>query len=202
MSWAPDYTTLTKLENYMRIFDVVDDSELSVAITAASSAINEHCNRQFGLLAAAEKWSYTAWPDMERGQWVVDIDDLMSPAVTGLIVEVPTVGITTAFTKEPINAAGKGRPWTRLVFNQDSAVTPVATNNYAVDVTVRFGWTTVPVAVEQAALLQASRFASRRNSPYGIAGSPDQGSELRLLSRVDADVGVSLRGLVRPRVAG
>jgi len=200
MVWAPDYLTVSEAKAFLRIGDAVDDAELAVAITAASRAIDEHCNRQFGLLAAAELWSYTARPDLDRGRWVVDIDDLMT--VTGLIVEVPTVGITTQFTKEPANAAAKGRPWTRLVFDIDAAVTPVSTNNYAVNVTGRFGWTTVPVPVDQAALLQVSRFISRRDSPYGIAGSPDQGSELRLLARVDPDVGVSLRSYVKPRAVG
>jgi len=200
MVWAPDYLTVSEAKAFLRIGDAVDDTELAVAITAASRAIDEHCNRQFGLLAAAEAWSYVARPDLERGRWVVDIDDLMT--VTGLVVEVPTVGVTTAFTKEPVNAAAKGRPWTRLVFDQDAAVTPTVTNNYAVTVTGRFGWTTVPVPVDQAALLQVSRFISRRDSPYGIAGSPDQGSELRLLARVDPDVGVSLRSYVKPRAVG
>jgi len=200
MAWAPDYVTSAELKAYARITDTVDDAEVAVAITAASRAVDEHCNRQFGLLAAAEAWSFTAWPDFHRGRWVVDIEDLQT--TTGLIVEVPTVGTTTAFTKEPVNAAAKGKPWTRLVFDVDASVLPVSTNLYAVTVTGKWGWTTVPVQVEQATLLQASRFLSRRESPYGIAGSPDQGSELRLLSRVDPDVGVSLRGLVRPRVVG
>jgi hypothetical protein len=200
MTWSPDYLTVSELKAFLHIDDAFDDEELAVNITAASRAIDEHCNRQFGLLAAAEQWSYVAWPDFERGRWVVDIDDLMTSA--GLIVEVPTVGTTTAFTKEPTNAAAKGRPWTRIVFDADSAVTPISTNNYAVKVTGRFGWTTFPIPVKLGTRLQASRFTSRRDSPYGIAGSPDQGSELRLLSRVDPDVGVSLRGFVRPRVVG
>jgi hypothetical protein len=62
-----------------------------------------------------------------------------------------------------------------------------------VKVTALWGWTAVPVAVKQATLLQASRFFSRRHSPYGVAGSPELGSEIRLLARVDPDVGVSLR---------
>jgi len=60
-----------------------------------------------------------------------------------------------------------------------------------------WGWSAVPVPVKEATYLQASRFHSRRDSPYGIAGSPDQGSELRLLSRVDPDVAVSLSDFVR-----
>ena len=37
----------------------------------------------------------------------------------------------------------------------------------------------------------------RKGSPYGIAGSPDLGSELRLLAKLDADVAVLLRSFVR-----
>jgi hypothetical protein len=59
----------------------------------------------------------------------------------------------------------------------------------------------VPSAVKLATRLQASRFMARRDSPYGVAGSPDAGSEIRLLSRVDPDVAVALRGFSRPRRA-
>ena len=45
---------------------------------------------------------------------------------------------------------------------------------------------------QEATLLQASRLAARRDSPFGVAGSPDAGSEMRLLARVDPDVAVAL----------
>ena len=44
---------------------------------------------------------------------------------------------------------------------------------------------------------EASRWFARRNSPYGIAGSPEMGSELRLLAKLDPDVAVMLAGKVR-----
>jgi hypothetical protein len=50
-----------------------------------------------------------------------------------------------------------------------------------------------------AARIQAGRFSIRQESLYGVAGSPAAGSELRLLARVDPDVGVSLANYVRPR---
>jgi hypothetical protein len=53
-----------------------------------------------------------------------------------------------------------------------------------------------------AAKLQCARWNFRRDAPAGVAGSPDQGSEIRLLSRLDPDVAVSLAGLSRPRRAG
>jgi hypothetical protein len=96
----------------------------------------------------------------------------------------------------PVNAAPEGRPWTRLVVLPDSTNQPRA-HDAGVEVTAQFGWTTVPTAVEQATLLQGSRFLSRRDSPYGVAGSPETGSELRLLARLDADVAVTLSSYIR-----
>jgi hypothetical protein len=50
----------------------------------------------------------------------------------------------------------------------------------------------VPSAVKQACLIQASRFFTRRYAPFGVAGSPESGSEMRLLAKVDPDVAVIL----------
>lgn len=198
MTWAPDYITTAQLKAYLRITDTVDDTELAVAVTAASRAIDEHCNRQFGKVATAEERVYTARYDYGRGVWVVDIDDLDD--VTSFAMESDGDAVTD-YTLEPVNAVVKGMVWTRLVVSADSSVQPTGESN-EVSITGKWGWTTTPVAVAQAARLQSSRFSSRRDSPYGVAGSPDQGSELRLLSRVDPDVGVSLRAYRRPRRVG
>jgi len=64
-------------------------------------------------------------------------------------------------------------------------------------VTALWGWTEVPQAVKAATLLQVARFAARRDSPYGIAGSPDEGGEMRLLAALDPDLRTSLRPYVR-----
>lgn len=204
MAWAPDYTTLAEQKEYMRIagLDLEDDAELPTDITSASRVVDDHCNRQFGLLAAPAQMTYVAWFDYERCLWCVDIDDLM--ITTGLVVETTAGGVTTDYTKEPLNAAVKSRPWTSLVFGRSAAVVPTSSDEYKVLVTAQFGWSpSWPVSVEQATRLQASRFAIRRDSPYGVAGSPDAGgSELRLLARADPDVMVALRGLRRARRVG
>lgn len=196
--WAPDYITTAELKAALRIDDNADDAELAAYITAASRSIDQHCNRQFGVVAAPEQRWYTARPNFRRGLWVVDVDDLMS--TIGLTVLVDTTAVTK-YTLEPRNAAAEGKPWTRLVFATDAEKQPDGSAGQ-VAATAPWGWTAFPVAVKQAAKLQGSRFAARRDSPYGIAGSPSQGSELRLLARVDPDVAVSLAGLVRPRKVG
>ncbi len=199
MAWAPDYITLAQFKTWEHIADAVDDLELPAAITAASRAIDEHCNRQFGRVAAPEARVYTARYDYGRGVWVVDIDDLDD--ATGLAVTVGGVALTS-YTLEPVNAVLEGKAWTRLVIDPAlSSVVPTGIDN-EVSGTVRWGWTAIPPTVTLAARLQSSRFAARRNSPYGVAGSPQDGSELRLLARVDPDVGVSLRGYRRRRKMG
>jgi hypothetical protein len=200
MAWAPDYLTDQLLADYLRVHDNVDDVEFAVDISAASRAIDDHTNRQFGLVAAPEARVYTEWYyDDERGRWVIDIDDLMSTVGATWAIDGTAL---TDYTLEPRNAAVKGRPWTRLAVARASSVQPTGCEP-ELDATAPWGWSAVPVPVTLACRLQASRFNARRDSPYGVAGSPDQGgSELRLLARVDPDVGVSLRSFVRPRRAG
>lgn len=193
MAWAPDYVTVPDLAAYARIGDNVDDTQLGLAITAASRAVDRHTNRQFGLVAAPEQRFYTGEYDRRRGRWVIEIDDLMT--VTGLVVTAEA-GTVDVFAKQPANAAAEGRPWTRLVVAPESAAAPNGDED-EVSVTARWGWTAVPSTIVQATLLQASRLFTRRDAPFGVAGSPDAGSEMRLLAKVDPDVAVMLGSYIR-----
>lgn len=189
MAWQPDYCTVGELKAFLRVDDGDDDVELGSAVTAASRAIDTACNRQFGAVETAEERWYPAEWDRHRGAWTVTIDDLM---VEPAAVEVGGTA-TTAYVLHDRNAPAKGKPWTRLILGPGSG-TPGGDD---VAVTAVWGWTAVPATVKEATLLQASRFSARRDSPYGIAGAPDQGGELRLLARVDPDVETMLRGYRR-----
>jgi hypothetical protein len=195
MAWAPGYASTAELAAQVRISDTADDVQLSMAITAASRAIDHACHRQFGQLAAVEARYYTARWDREGIRWVVDVDDYMT--TTGLVVTIDLNGLnsydytvsSSYLLPRPANAVAKQRPYTQLAIHRLSAIQPYGWPEQ-VEVTARWGWTAVPSAVKQACLLQASRFLSRRDSPYGIAGSPSEGSEMRLLARLDPDVAV------------
>jgi hypothetical protein len=188
MAWAPDYVTLSELKSYLRIPDTNDDAELALAISTASRAVDGFCHRQFGQVASAEARSYTAYWDRRARVWVVGFDDLQD--ITGLDVQVEA-GEIDVYTLEPVNAEQEGRPFTRLRVDTDSAAKPTW-ETHGVTITAVWGWDAVPVPVEQATLLQASRFHARRFSPYGVAGSPEQGSEMRLLAKLDPDVELAL----------
>lgn len=196
MVWRPDYLTLQELKDYKTIDDDVDDVQLAVAITAASRAIDKACNRQFGKVDAPAERVYTAWYNYERCRWIVPIDDLQD--TTGLAVTIGGVTVTD-YKLEPRNAVADGLAWTSLVLGPAAEATPSEADEFEVSAVGPWGWAAFPDAVVQACEIQSHRFANRRDSPYGVAGSPQQGSELRLLARIDPDVKVSLGLYVRPR---
>jgi len=198
MAWAPDYISVPELKTWLSLADTVDDLIMATAITAASRAIDHETNRQFGVVAAAEQRTYRARPDYELGRWTVDVDDFQT--VSGFVVSVVDAGTVTTYVKEPCNAAQKGRPWTRIAFTSDSEFQP-DTHPHEVAVTGVWGWTTVPVPVKQATLLQASRVLKRRYSPEGVAGFGELGA-VRVSTRPDPDVAVSLRDFRRLRNVG
>lgn len=193
MTWAPDYLTVEQLAAYLNVDDRLDDVELSTWVTAASRAVDRLCNRQFGKSAAAVRtYRRPAVYDVVTGLWLLEVDDL--PDVTGMTVggvAYAAAGVTLL----PDNAPAEGRPWERLGFvNQPPS--PVAVSAAA------WGWAAVPAQVPGAVKLQGARWNARRSSPLGVAGSPDQGSELRLLAKLDPDVSTTLAGLSRRRRAG
>lgn len=200
MPWQPDYITVAQLKGWVRVDDGVDDIELATIATTISREIDKTCNRQFGQVSAPELRYYTPMWNRRRCLWVVPIDDLMTSV--GLIVGT-AAGTITEFDLEPRNAAAKGKPWTHIAIRKTNTVT-IKGEDYEFANTGKWGWSAVPVPVLQAAKLQGHRLLSRRGSPFGIAGSPQQGSELRLLERLDPDVAVALRsdGMIRPRRVG
>lgn len=203
MTWAPDYVTPEELRDYLEFNGAGnrDGVSLGWAIAAASRAVDKATNRQFGLVAAPEARVYDAQWDRAAGRWFVMIDDLMT--TTGLEVATDPLAddsfsgaVDTAYALLPRNAAPKGVPWVRLDITSASTATPAAPER-AVEVTGRWGWTEVPSPVVQATVLQAARLLARRNAPFGVAGSPDAGSEVRLLAKLDPDVLTTLRPFTR-----
>jgi hypothetical protein len=122
---------------------------------------------------------------------MASVDDFMSVTSLAIASDMDADAVYEQtiddFVKLPLNAAANLRPWTDLQLNEFGSA-----NEGSLRVTALWGWTAVPDPILEATLLQASRFATRRSSPYGVAGSPDMGNELRLLSKLDPDVKMML----------
>lgn len=196
MVWKPDYVETAELREYAtRSGETVDDAFVAIAAGAASRAVDKHCFRQFGKVDDPEARRYTARWDRRRRRWIVEIDDLYDAAGLGVAVAAGPVDV---FELEPVNALLLGKVYERLVIAPESTHHPTGREEHEVTATTdKWGWPAFPVAVQQATFLQGSRLLARRESPYGVAGSPESGSEVRLLARLDPDVAVSLGDYVR-----
>lgn len=199
MAWAPDYIDAAEFADFLRdaVSDTVDESVQALAITSAARAIDSATNRQFG--TATGERLYTAFPNYDINRWVVVVDDLQT--TSGLVILCDGEEITD-YRMDPPNAVADGLAWTRIVISDQSSVQPTG-DDMEMSITAEWGWSLgVPAAVEQANHLQANRFVNRRDAWAGVAGSPDAGSEIRLLRQLDPDVRVSLARYVRPKEVG
>lgn len=175
--------------------DTIDNAAITLALDAASAQVDGWCDRTFTVDVSPTSRDYMV-VDTVR----LDVDPIAT--LTGLVVATDpdgdgTFDVTWAasdYRVEPINAAAAGWPWDRIV-----AVGPrwFPRNLYrpTVRVTATFGWPggTVPQAVKLATLIQASRLFKRKDAPFGVAGSVEFGSEMRLLNELDRDAQNLLR---------
>lgn len=204
MAWAPDYCTVSELKTHLRITDTADDTPLGVCITAASRAIDHETNRQFGVESGAVARTYTYDPCyFIDGRPALSIDDLSS--TSSLVVAADeddsgayatTLTIDEDYVLWPYNASRDGKPWTHLL-SRSGATYLFPRYSNSIRVTGIFGWSSVPNAVKMACLIQSARFFVRRDAAFGVAGSPEIGSELRLLDRLDPDVALLLTSVKR-----
>lgn len=192
MALTNAYCTLSDLKTSLGIDDIQDDTSLEAAIMAASRMVDDYTGRFFykdGTTAAPVTRYYTSqdWyiTNIDDAYYISEIatDDNFNQLYT-------TVWATSDYMVEPVNNPRRGWPWTRLL----AIGAYIFPYNLPQSVRVKavWGWSAIPNEVQMATKIQASRLFVRRQSPFGIAGSPEIGT-VRLGSRLDPDVEVLLR---------
>jgi hypothetical protein len=186
------YCTLQEVKNALAIEDPQDDLAIEAAIMATSRMIDDYTGRFFyqdGSQASPVVRFFTA-----KDWWTTNVDDIIyiSEIATDDNFDqlYTTVWATSDYMIEPVNNPRRGWPWTRLLAI-GSYIFP-SNLPQSVRVTGVWGWTAIPEEVKMACRLQAARFFVRRQSPFGIAGSPEIGT-VRLSSRLDPDVELLLK---------
>jgi hypothetical protein len=186
------YCTLSDLKTSLGIDDIQDDVSLEAAIMAASRMIDDYTGRFFykdGTSGSPVTRYYTA-----QDWWTTNVDDIVTISEIAtddnFDQQYTTVWATSDYMVEPVNNPRRGWPYTRLL----AIGAYIFPFNLPQSVRVRgvWGWSSVPYEVQMAAKLQASRLFVRRQSPFGVAGTPELGT-VRLGSRLDPDVEVLLR---------
>lgn len=193
MALTNAYCTLSDLKTSLAIEDITDDTALEAAILTSSRMIDDYTGRFFyrdGTTAAPVVRYYTA-----QDWYTCNVDDFVS--LTQIATDdnfdqlYTTIWQSDDYMVEPVNNPRRGWPLSRLLAI-DSYIFPYNLPQ-SVKVTAVWGWPSIPAEIQMAAKLQASRLFIRRQSPFGIAGTPDLGT-VRLSSRLDPDV----EALIRP----
>lgn len=211
--WKPAYASLDLMKDWLRLRGELDDTEddalLTLALSASSRAVDAACVRQFGKVASPVTRTYPMrWSRTLRAH-VADIDDLID--LTGLTVSTDD-GATTLTTDQyklrPRNADADGMVYTYIVITHGVSGCGCGSGfgfgfgfgsvcHRELTAAAPWGWNAFPDVIVEATLLQASRLNIRRDSPYGIAGGPDSGTEMRLLERLDPDIAPIVTAYVR-----
>ena len=192
MAITNGYCTLAELKDSLQIEDSTDNASLEAAIMSASRMVDNYTQRFFykdGTAASPVTRYYTPEDTID-----LNIDDIVSISSIAtdndLLFTYTTVWSTSDFVVEPINNPRKGWPYNRLIA-VGAYVWPFNIPQ-SVKITGAWGWSAVPQEVQLATKIQASRLFIRRQSPFGIAGTPELGT-VRLSSRLDPDVETLLR---------
>jgi hypothetical protein len=187
MAITNGYATLAQIKAAARIQDSIDDSLLEMAVESASRAIDGHAGRYFYSTGTATRY-YAA-----EDSFIVQIDDVSSTALTlqtssggdGVFDTTFAVG---DYQLEPLNGNvdGLAVPYTRIRA-VENYLFPVEAEQALVKLTAVFGWASVPIAITQACIIQASRIYKRLDSPLGVAGFGDLGA-ISVTRDIDPDV--------------
>jgi hypothetical protein len=180
--WAPSYITDAQLAVYAR----TTPDKVAGYAAAASRAVDEFCNQQFGQVDEETTFTYETGAlagRLPNGRFLVLTDPIYR--ADDLVVEDDGTELTAGTSgyllwPRTSNTATGVQPYTGLQLTN----WPVGD----LDVTSRyFGWAAVPPGVVLATKIQGNRWVARGESPYGVAGSPTEGSEVKLSARLDVD---------------
>jgi hypothetical protein len=171
------YATVQALKTRFGISDTTDDASLSEALSAASRTIERFCRRQFN-----DAGSATARTFFPLSKTLAHIHDFHT--VTGLVVKTDasdsgtfdTTWSSTDYQLEPLDGIRDGvTGWPywkiRAVFTQYF----YDWRRASLQVTARWGWSTVPAPVKESCLILAEEIWKTKDAPFGVAGVGDFG---------------------------
>jgi hypothetical protein len=169
--------TRQDVKNALGIQDAVDDLRIDVALSAATSQVQEYCNRVFVQDSTVSARVYVA-----DNPYLVQTDDIS--VTTGLIVQTDP-GATGTFSQtwtaadyqlEPLNGLINGayRPFTTIRAIR-SLYFPRDYGQALIRITARWGWSTIPDPVKQATILQTIHVFKSVDAPFGATPFAETG---------------------------
>lgn len=169
-----NYCSAEELKSRLQITSTADDSEIALAVAAASRAIDRYCGRYF--YRVTDTLTYV--PDT---MYHVCVDDLVS--VTTLATDpagttpqggtFPISWPAGSWQLTPYNPGDPGEPWPYTTIRAVGSLTfpyvvpQVLMRQDRVQVTGVFGWPAVPLVVRQMSLQVAAEIFRSKDAPTG-----------------------------------
>ena len=186
MAITNGYCTLNELKASLRIpvSDTIDDDLLELAVEAASRDIDQASERIFYSLSDTRIF-------IPRDSSNTAIDDLVS--VTSIKTSTSADGAfdvtwtSSDYQLMPLNgvAGGMTVPYD-LIYAVGDYSFPQSGQEATVQVVGTWGFSSVPTAIRQAAVLLSARLFKRNDSPGGVMGFGDLG--IIRVGRMDPDI--------------
>lgn len=192
------YGSFSEFKIRLGITDSQDDARARSAQLVASRGLEEHCHRNFFRTEIPTTRVYQCVDPR-----VVIVDDFYT--TEDLLVRVGSAA--TGFTAlvrdvdyfvSPVNGTRYGRP--EVVYWRIEAVDgkrlPTSDRVPNIEVTARWGWSSVPDAIVEATYLRGMQIFRRRDSPEGVLGG-FEGVPVRVNSKLDPDLTRMVRDYVK-----
>lgn len=188
MAITNGYASLAEVKAALRIpsADTIDDSLLEMAIESASRVLDSYTNRSFYNAGTAVRYF------VAENEFLTNFDDAISISEVATDFSADgtydTIWQANDYEVLPLNGRVDGLvvPYNAIRANGDYTF-PIWNDEGLVKITGVWGWSSVPITIKQATIIQASRIYKRLDSPLGVLSSPDLGF-IRVGQRIDPDV--------------
>ena len=173
----------------IQVSDPADDELIHEIAEAASRMIDEYCGQFFYSTAGTAYYT----PPLHK---IVETDPFT--AVTSIATDEDGDGVYETvwqagdYYTQPYNAAMFGKPYTAIQVAPDGDQVFSPSIDKSVKLVATFGWASVPKAVQQACIIAATTLYEGRKAPFGIVGSSEQGTVLRLSNRLHPEAALLL----------
>ena len=192
MAIVNGYVTRADVQNALGLGTatlVPDSEEIDQVVTAVSRTIDDYCGRFFYSVAGTVTLTADDYLFLPIGDWS-SVTSVKTDENNDGTCEVTLTSGTDY--RLATNKVVPGWPYTAIQITSFGSHTLPLGVTEGVEVVGTRGWSSIPAPIVAAALLQSSRVHARRQTPYGVAGSPE-GGIVRLLSRLDPDVELMIR---------
>ena len=207
---ADQYVDKDDVKNRIGLSGSGQDDNIDNAINGASRQIDAICGRYFYQDATARVQYYSATND-----YFLITDDIST--TTGLIVELDTTDdgtydktltLETDFTLKPYNPKINRIQDGTTFYWPHNEIEILATRSSErfdrliqknVKVTAKFGWSSIPDAVKEATLIQATRLWKRKDTPFNVYGNEQTGT-IELFNKMDPDAKELIKGYIKRKL--